>query len=97
MTNTDLIARLRIESEGAEFSNRYADLCMEAADALTAMQDRIEALVGALKEAADELDFYYWAKYPMYHPIHRRNLKYLLENNPARAVLDAGRNGDGGN
>ena len=82
----DLIERLRtITSSGC---NPYS-ACHEAADALTAAQERIEALERALKEAADELDEYYRAEYPLDHPIHRRNLKYLLENNPARVALDA--------
>lgn len=42
---------------------------------------------GVLHEAADELDAYYRAEYPLDHPIHERNLKYLLDNNPARAAL----------
>ena len=40
----DLVKRLRYEADGAEFSNRYADLVGEAAD-------RIEALEAALEKA----------------------------------------------
>lgn len=86
MTHTDLIARLR------QLNLAVAD---DAADALTAAQDRIESLEAALKEAADELDEYYRAEYPLDHQIHRRNLKYLMENNPARADLDATGKGKG--
>lgn len=94
MTHTDLIARLRLKGPQAhEQSNHHIRRMeverIEAANALTAAQERIEALEAALREAADELDHYYRAEYPLDHPIHERNRKYLLNNNPARAALDA--------
>lgn len=86
MTHTDLIARLR---------DMGIQCCDMAADALTAAQERIKALEGALCEVADELDHYYRAEYPLDHPIHERNRKHLLNNNPARAALDATGKGEG--
>lgn len=46
-----LVERLRYEQEGAEFSNRYADLVGEAADAI----ERLERELAAEKALADRL------------------------------------------
>lgn len=92
MTHTDLIARLRVKDRPLMQQGDFSSIRLvirEAADALTAAQERIEALEGSLREADDELDHYYRAEYPLDHTIHRRNLKHLLENNPDRAALDA--------
>lgn len=78
MTHTDLIARLR---------DMGIQCCDMAADTLTAAQERIEVLEEALKEAADELDDYYMAEYPLDHILHEKIRKYLMEYNPARAAL----------
>ena len=46
----DLVKRLRYEADGAEFSNRYADLVGEAAD-------RIEALTAALESEQSKVSW----------------------------------------
>lgn len=62
MTHTDLIARLRDESDG-HFRGMVRDrrtigvMLYEAADALTAAQERIEVLEGALRDVIEMWDW----------------------------------------
>lgn len=81
MTNSDLIARLR-KSERNALGRRHLLLQIdEAANALTAAQERIEVLEGALTRMIE------WAEGPMdrFGPMIRQ----------ARAALDATGKGEG--
>lgn len=57
------------------------------ADLVEALETENKRLCEALTQVADELDEYYRFEYPLDHPIHERERKYLIDNNPARTAL----------
>lgn len=83
---SDLLDRLRNGQPEERQYHREARIVLFGLLNEAAME--IERLREALKEAADELDEYYKAEYPLDHPHHVRKRENAMKGNPARCALE---------